>query len=318
MSSDGGAVWTQIDSWFSDGGSCLVHPDSTNIVITGGAGPSYSFCLSVSRDSGRNWTRFDLSGSTYGTCQAIAVAPGQPAKIYAGGAVGSAGAVYVSTDYGRNWTRTTGSLRDTVYSLAVHPTNPATLLAACPSGIFRSTNSGASWTDLSAGTGFKAVLFYQGSPDTILAAGRSGVCISTDAGARWTRLQAGLEGIPVLSLALADRDGDFLIAGTDGHSCYGWSFNVGISADPQILPDASGLKVFPNPCRGKLQIDLPFTATCCIDIFDVTGRNVLHTSILPSESRNRLFLGFLPTGVYQLQLKTGTRTISHRLVISPD
>lgn len=244
------------------------------------------------------------------------MAASQPARIYAGGAVGSAGAVYLSTNYGRNWTRTTGSLPDTVYALAAHPADPATLLAACPSGILRSTNSGTGWTDLGAGTGFRAVLFYPDAPDTIVAAGNSGVFISTDAGARWTRLQTGLEGVAVISLTFTDRDRDFLIAGTEGHSCYGWSFNVGIAAEPSRLPANSGLKVFPNPCRGELQLELPVTGSGRLDILDVSGRTVFSSSISQLTSRNVLDLSSLPAGVYQLQMKTGVQTLRTRLIIS--
>ncbi|MBM3315613.1 hypothetical protein FJY71_07250, partial [candidate division WOR-3 bacterium] len=65
MSSDGGAVWNQIDSYYGDGGCFLAHPDSSNILLSAGQGPptqtNWSFVVSRSTGGGGNWTRHNLS-----------------------------------------------------------------------------------------------------------------------------------------------------------------------------------------------------------------------------------------------------------------
>ena len=267
-----------MDSYFDDGGCCIVHPDSTNLILTGGRGPvtqtNWSFVVSYSRDGGKTWTRCNPTPASAGFCRALAVAPSQTNVIYAGGDVAGAGAVYRSTDFGSTWTRTASGPADTVFSLAVDPNDAARVLAATPDGAFLTTNSGQSWTNLHGGN-LRAVLLYPGSSDTLLAAGAAGVSISTDGGDNWSQLNAGLEGRAVNALSFIEHDGPYLIAGTVGGSCYAWQFEAGIAERPATgdgrrRPDA--LEARPNP----------FVSYCRVlgherdefRIFDHSGRQV--------------------------------------------
>jgi len=229
VSSDGGAVWTQIDSmWYNDGGCVIGHPDSADVVVSGGQDPSGNFGVSVSRDAGETWTRVNLSSDTSGFCYSLALAPSQARTVYAGGQVIGTGAVYRSTDLGSAWARTAGSPSDTVFGLAVHPADDGLVIAATPSGLFRTTNAGASWAPADAGTGFRSVRFLSGNGDTVAAGGDSGAVLSTDGGENWTDISAGLEGTRMSCLEFAHRDGVVLIAGTRGASCWLRDVNVGI------------------------------------------------------------------------------------------
>ena len=268
-----------MDSYYDDGGCCIVHPDSANLILTGGKGPitqtNWSFVVSYSRNGGSTWTRRNLSGSSSGWCYSLAVAPSATSTIYAGGQVAGAAAVYRSTDFGATWSPTATAPTDTVVSLEVDPADAARVLAATPDGVFLTTNSGATWTNLYGGN-VRTVLRYPGSPDTLVAGGVAGVSISTDGGGTWNPMNSGLEGRAVTALEFADHGGDYLIAGTVGGSCYAWQFGAGIAERRWTGGDGLGtsgsLHAWPNPfiscCRVVGHERDEFT------IFDHSGRQV--------------------------------------------
>ena len=280
MSTDGGTVWTQKDSYYNDGGCCIVHPDSANVIITGGHGPStqtnWSFVVSHSRDNGNNWTRCNLSGTASGYCYALAVAPTATEVIYAAGHVTGAGAVYRSSDRGVSWQQTTTAPADTIYGLAVMPGNPNRVIAATLSGAFLTTDAGATWSDLGAGTGFRAIALHPFGPDTLVVAGDFGVEISRDGGQSWTAMNEGLDTLAVTSVGFVEDDGSQLIAGTSGRGCFVWSFSSGTEDEP-VKPRQSGLAVLPTFIRDVLLI--PRHLTSCpgtrVELLDPSGRRVL-------------------------------------------
>jgi hypothetical protein len=295
-----------MDSYYDDGGCCIVHPDSTNLILTGGRGPltqtNWSFVISYSRDGGTKWTRCNPTPASAGFCHALAVAPTQTNTIYAGGEVAGAGAVYISTDFGSTWTNTATAPTDTVFSLEVDPTDAARVFAATPDGAFLTTNSGATWTNLNGGN-LHAVLQYPGSTDTLLAGGFAGVSVSTDGGNTWNQMNAGLDGRAVNALEFVDNGGAYLIAGTVGGSCYAWQFDAGIGALPvaRVHPE---LGARPNPfislCRIVGHECDEFT------IFDHSGRQV------GMAKGDRIGAG-LAAGVYFVR-GSGSKTAPIRIV----
>jgi hypothetical protein len=269
-----------MDSYYDDGGCCIVHPDSTDLILTGGKGPltqtNWSFVVSYSRNGGMTWTRCNPTPTSAGFCHALAVAPAQTNVIYAGGEVAGAAAVYRSTDFGTSWTRTATAPTDTVFSLEIDSADAAKVFAATPGGVFRTTDAGATWTNLGGGVGLRAVLQFPGSPDTLLAGGADGVSISTDGGNSWSQMSTGLEDRAVTALEFAERGGTYLIAGTGGSSCYGRQFETGVAERPWTGARGLGL-------AGNLQaVPNPFASYCRVvgqecgqfDIFDHTGRQV--------------------------------------------
>ncbi len=91
--------------------------------------------------SGR-WTRVGPEG---GVVAALAVAPSQPATIYAG--LRNDGGVYRSTNGGLSWTFAGAGLGRTVFvtALAVDAAQPGTVYAVAGITLYRSVNGGAAW-----------------------------------------------------------------------------------------------------------------------------------------------------------------------------
>lgn len=304
-----------VDYWYQDGGAMIVHPDSFNILITGGQAPATedrAFYVSVSRCRGDTWTRCKLSGSLPGYCHALAVAPGARQECFAAGEVDGRGVVYRSPDFGRTWTKTPDAPPDTVWSLAVDPRDARVVYAAAGE-LFRSPDAGSTWARLDAGAGFCCVRVHPECPDTVVAGGDSGVVISYDAGQNWAALDHGLEEQPVAWLEFC-RDGTWLVAATRGRSCFAWSFTTGLAGRPGSSPREAGLEAWPNPCPGVLTVARPAWGNALVRVFDVLGRCVRQERSPGGGGELRLDLAQLPAGVYRVEVASGDSRRSARVV----
>ena len=67
-----------------------------------------------------------------------------------------------------------------------------TIFAGTFNGLFKSTNNGAEWTSSGTGTGGSSIYTFAASGSTIFAVGNAGIFRSNDNGANWTELINGL------------------------------------------------------------------------------------------------------------------------------
>lgn len=105
----------------------------------------------------------------------------------------------VTNDSGATWRPLNNNLRAlTVYSLAIDPTQPATLYAATSSGLYKSLNGGTSWTQLfTAAQSASQVVLDPKTPSTLYAlytdsAANGQIAKSADAGVTWQVLTNAL------------------------------------------------------------------------------------------------------------------------------
>jgi photosystem II stability/assembly factor-like uncharacterized protein len=86
--------------------------------------------------------------------------------------------------------RQQGSGPSTTRKVKVHPTNSSIVFATASNGIYRSTNSGTTWTQVSS---FNAedIEFKPDNPNIMMASGNSNTLKrSTDNGVSWTTIGA--------------------------------------------------------------------------------------------------------------------------------
>jgi photosystem II stability/assembly factor-like uncharacterized protein len=200
-----------------------------------------TFRLYRTANRGDLWTAIspDLSRGA-GRVSAIAPAAADPATIYVGTNDGN---LQVTRDGGSSWQLRTGGLPNRVFTdIAVDVANPAIALATV-SGfgtghVFRTTDFGITWSDISADlpdVPVNAVLAHPGLGGELFIGTDLGV-FRRDAGATsWTPLVDGLPNVAVFDLAYSNQSG-LVVAGTHGRGMF--SFRPIIAADLIIAPDS--------------------------------------------------------------------------------
>jgi hypothetical protein len=217
--------------------------------------------------------------------------------------VGTAGGgLWKTVDFGENWT----PLGDnwpalTVSSIAVHPTNPNTMLVGLgqwfawqshPSGVWRTTNGGSTWEDISppdtAGHMVRSIVYDPGDPNTVIIAmssledGPGRIFRSTNGGDSWTQKLTAVNARWVeLRFALPDAGGTrrlFALGEKDSGHLYR-SSDSGANWTPVTLPFSAGTGNHQNGLR------MACSATNPSWIYAVSGRDksVQRSSFLGAE-----------------------------------
>ncbi len=168
-----------------------VHPVDPNILYA--CSPSGG--LWKSEDAGSTWSsNTDQLAQVIG-CTDVAIDPTNPNIMYLATGDGDAGDTYSvgilkSTDAGATWNTTGLSYSNASYrqisKILIDPNNTSNIIAASSNGIWRSTDAGATFTNVQSG-GFKDMEFKPGDPNTVYAAGTE-FYKSTDNGATWTKI----------------------------------------------------------------------------------------------------------------------------------
>src|SRR6266536_68172 len=155
-----------------------------------------------SDDAGASWSAANAGLPAF-RIQTIAIDPASPSTLYAGtltpDGVASVG-IFKSIDGGASWTAINEGLIDPltgispldVWSLAIDPKNPKTILAGSRfSEIFKSVDGGQTWQSKTLG-GFNVALetsafqFDPSNSSRVLAATTLGLVRSTDGGESWS------------------------------------------------------------------------------------------------------------------------------------
>ena len=228
-STDGGASWTVTPlavavglvvigqpSCFAAVHSIAIDPTNPLTIYAGGGGVDGVF---KSTNSGATWAS---TGLTNGRAFALAIDPSNSSTIYAAGDSDYRG-VLKSTDGAASWVPINngfvgiqGNPFNGIQALAIDPVNPATIYAATispPVGIFKSTDGGASWTQVAqiSISGFNSFAIDRTNPATIYAGTSGAIFKSTAGGASWTVLRSISGGG---SLAIYPKDTSVVYAGT--------------------------------------------------------------------------------------------------------
>ncbi|HET7564641.1 MAG TPA: glycosyl hydrolase, partial [Gemmatimonadaceae bacterium] len=225
-----GQSWRNITDEHSDiasVGAIAVAPSDPNVIYVGGGEAdfredlTYGNGMSRSTDGGETWEHLGLDDARH--ISAIRVDPSNPDVVYAaatGHAFGSnpVRGVYRSRDGGRSWQRVLFIDDSTAaIDLALDPVNPRILYAAMwkferypwgfsagggHSGLFKSTDGGDTWTELTHNEGMPKALIGRigiaispSEPSRLYASieaadSTGGIFRSDDAGATWKRVNA--------------------------------------------------------------------------------------------------------------------------------
>jgi photosystem II stability/assembly factor-like uncharacterized protein len=268
-STDGGATWTAVTSGISGTANwegILTMDPNDHLRLYYGT----DRVLRTLDGCATAWTA--VSQALGGAVSAIAVAPSDSNRVYAGTTIGH---VYRSDDGGNTspWAdKSTGLPSRAVSSLWVDPADADQVLISVggllstgfPGGsaaqsVYRSTNGGNSWTDVSGDLPTitaNAVVADPSSATTYYLATDGGVYRTTDGGVHWLPFDNGIPNVPIADLTV-DSSLKILYAGTFGRGAYKLDITPGVMK-PQVdlylrdddldtgerLPSPSGL---PDP-----------------------------------------------------------------------
>lgn len=221
LTTDGGVTWTgNRTGLINTFVRCLAvqpnHPDSVY------CGTNDGVFLSV--DGGVTWKKML---STNVSVRALAIHPIRTGTLYA--ATYGAG-VYKSLNAGKNWSQINlGLVNTNTRDVALHPTQPDTLLVATGTGggVHRSYNGGLTWAqvpDTSATLGAaEQIQWDRQDPARIYVAELDrGVLKSADGGNTWVRINRGLTTFRSRAIAVVDT---LRYLGTDGQGVFFTTLN---------------------------------------------------------------------------------------------
>jgi len=236
-STDGGLRWTRV-AGFDRIFSVHVSRASASTVFVGASLTGTTAGIFRSNDGGATWTQTLLEGTDV-IVNHFDSSPQHPDVVYAA----SLGQVYRSGDGGATWTILTAPrnpsahLYQSIAALIIDPSDGTTPVVGGSDSDYpgfsyyypydsffrKSTDSGQSWTDLSAGlpsfSSVNGIAIDPSQPLTIFAGigflSRDAVYRSDDGGASWSSVSNGLPfNVGVTSLVMDPQDSHTLYAGT--------------------------------------------------------------------------------------------------------
>jgi len=200
-------------------GVVAFHPTDANTLYVGTpAGGMWK-----STNGGSNWSPMSDALASIGV-SGIAVDHTTPNTVYIltgdgdGGQTKSIG-VMKSIDGGATWA-TTGlswgvSSNNRGYKLLMHPTNSSIMLAVTTSGILKTNDGWATWSNVQGGS-FRDIEFKPGDPTTMYASTTATFYRSTDTGSSWGTISSGLptgENRAALGVSPANSNYVYYLAG---------------------------------------------------------------------------------------------------------
>ena len=194
-------------------------------LLLGAAIASVALACAGAVDGRAAWTRGSaLAGLGTGRIWSLASSPKTAGQVVAGTDHG----VYVSGDSGAHWA-SAGLASTRVWTVGFDVRDPSRLFAGTDgSGVYLSTDTGATWTAESTGLPDRTVRSLAFGSDGVAAGTNHGVALSPD-GTAWH--DGGLDQYSISSLAIAANSPSLvLVAATDrGNLANGYLFRFGTS-----------------------------------------------------------------------------------------
>jgi photosystem II stability/assembly factor-like uncharacterized protein len=263
----------------------------------------------------------------YGTITTIAVAPSNSQVIYVGTDDGN---VWQTTESGGNWTNISEGLPIRwVTRVAVDPYDEQTVYVTL-SGyrydnylphVFRSTDGGGNWQDISGDlpeTPANDIIVDPSLDSTLYLATDFGVFVTRNLGQNWAMLGDNLPNVPIVDLRF-HQPTRTLVAATYGRSMYTFSVDQLVGIKPELTGDNNAFSIFPNPAKDRIWINIPGSdKDLQYQIFNMKGEMVLK-GIYTGDSRSvRIDLTDLSDGEYLFKLYDDGKALSTRKLLIAD
>ena len=290
----------------------VFDPANSNIVYYGAER------LYKSLDGALNWNAISPilhdgpypGNNGFGTLTSIDVSAFDGDKIVIGYDDGN---IWTTVDGGSNWTQVSASLPDRWVTKVLTSRFDTDVLYVTISGyrfgedfghVFKSTDFGATWTDI--GTSLPDIPvndIVQDSFGNLFLGTDIGVLGSSDEGASWNPVGANLPSVVVTDLDIHEAD-ELLFAATYGRSSYKLDISTNVLNAPDVVA-VNNLVVYPNPATEFLNVEVP-TASFIEEysIFNSLGQRIRQETVAQNLSNLTINVSELARGNYFLQLKS--------------
>jgi photosystem II stability/assembly factor-like uncharacterized protein len=190
-----GPAWTVVGPAGGDARAFAAAPGDPSHLYLG----TTNSWLYESKDGGASWSRLAKIDPADGfVLDSIVVDASDPATLFVGAWKDSAdGGMWVSRDGGRTWTEPDGLKGQSIHALAQAHSDPRMLFAGTLKGVYRSTDSGATWEQISP-VGDREIHEVESlavdpeNPDVVYAGTWHLPWKTTDGGKNWKSIKQGL------------------------------------------------------------------------------------------------------------------------------
>lgn len=291
------------NNWTSTGFNVLYNNFNT-FVIAGSliyAGDNSAYYTSshvfVSSDNGATWNVIN-NGFTSSVHFVYALVLKGTALF-----VGTDDGVYKNTVGQNNWTAvSTGLTNMYVKSLVVSGNN--IYAGTQGGGIFKSSNDGALWTDVSFGIPlFSDITCFATSALNIFAGTDNGVFSLLDGDTIWTNQNDGLLDSSITALTVSQN---YLYAGTTGFGVWRRNLAEIITTDLNETANDNSFFIYPNPAEDEVIIETTSMNSLYNSVaylYNIYGQLILSQFIQPPS--DIIDISGLPQGTYLLKIFNG-------------
>ncbi|NOU46618.1 MAG: T9SS type A sorting domain-containing protein [Bacteroidales bacterium] len=260
----------------------------------------------------------------YGTTTTLSVSPINQNIIYAGTDDGN---VWVTQNGGSDWAKISGELPDRwVTRVSTDQFDEATAYVTLSgyrndeylSHIFKTTDFGQNWTDISGDLPESPINDIVVDPvyvPVLYVATDVGVFGTVNYGQNWIPVGEGLPNVPMMDLTF-QPEMRMLVVATYGRSMYKITVDEFVG-NTEVSATESGIRLYPNPATDVINIDFSgFDGQISgIELFDAAGKVVQTLYVSHNESKISMPLNRLASGVYFLQLQSSEGLVTKRIVV---